>query len=153
MTTDNFCFYWQNRLIQNSQTGGQRYSDTSLFSIPWIKKWKTLTFWKMSFLWLCPDAWKIKYKDFLFQISCLRARVHHSATSYDNVITLFYPSLTLRQNKLECLSLPGFSSKLNIWGDSGANLSGVSYRYSTLGLRTQSFFQREPTVGSWLIQS
>jgi hypothetical protein len=33
MTTDNF-FYLQNRLIQTSQTGGQRYSDTSPFSIP-----------------------------------------------------------------------------------------------------------------------
>jgi len=35
MTTDNFYFYLQNRLIQTSQTGGQRYSDTSPFSIPW----------------------------------------------------------------------------------------------------------------------
>ncbi len=35
MTTDNFSFYLQNRLIQTSQTGGQRYSDTSPFSIPW----------------------------------------------------------------------------------------------------------------------
>jgi hypothetical protein len=34
MTTDNFCFYLQNRLIQTSQTGGQLYSDTSPFSIP-----------------------------------------------------------------------------------------------------------------------
>ncbi len=37
MTTDNFCFYLQNRLIQTSQTGGQWYSDTSPFSIPWLK--------------------------------------------------------------------------------------------------------------------
>jgi hypothetical protein len=29
MTTDNFCFYLQNRLIQTSQIGGQLYSDTS----------------------------------------------------------------------------------------------------------------------------
>ncbi len=36
MTTDNFCFYLQNRLIQTSQTGAQWYSDTSLFSIPWL---------------------------------------------------------------------------------------------------------------------
>jgi hypothetical protein len=36
MTTDNFCFYLQNRLIQTSQTGGQWYSDTSLFSIHWF---------------------------------------------------------------------------------------------------------------------
>ena len=37
MTTDNFCFYLQNRLIQTSQTGGQWYSDASPFSIPWIE--------------------------------------------------------------------------------------------------------------------
>jgi hypothetical protein len=36
MTTDNFCFYLQNRLIQTSQTGGQQYSETSPFSIPWV---------------------------------------------------------------------------------------------------------------------
>ncbi len=36
MTTDNICFYLQNRLIQTSQTGGQWYSDTSPFSIPCI---------------------------------------------------------------------------------------------------------------------
>ena len=34
MTTDNFCFYLLNRLIQTNKTGGQRYSDTSPFSIP-----------------------------------------------------------------------------------------------------------------------
>jgi hypothetical protein len=31
MTTDNFCFYLQNRQIQTSQTGGHWYSDTSPF--------------------------------------------------------------------------------------------------------------------------
>jgi hypothetical protein len=34
MTTDNFCFHLQNKLIQTSQTGGQWYSDTTPFSIP-----------------------------------------------------------------------------------------------------------------------
>ncbi len=34
MTTDNYCFYLENRLIQTSQTGGQHYCDTSPFSIP-----------------------------------------------------------------------------------------------------------------------
>jgi len=33
MTTDNFCFYLQNRLIQINKTGGQRYSDTFPFII------------------------------------------------------------------------------------------------------------------------
>ncbi len=37
MTTDDFCFYLQNRLIQTSQAGGQWYSDTSPFSILWLK--------------------------------------------------------------------------------------------------------------------
>jgi hypothetical protein len=32
LTTDNFCFYLHNRLIQ---TGGQLYSDTFPFSVPW----------------------------------------------------------------------------------------------------------------------
>ena len=38
MTTNNFCFYLQNRLIQTSFDwfgGGQRYNDTSPISIPW----------------------------------------------------------------------------------------------------------------------
>jgi hypothetical protein len=35
MTTDKFCFYLQNRLIQTGQTGGPQYIDTSPFSIPW----------------------------------------------------------------------------------------------------------------------
>jgi hypothetical protein len=35
MTTDNFCFTLQNRLIQTGQTGGQLYSDTSHISVPW----------------------------------------------------------------------------------------------------------------------
>ena len=34
MSTDNFCFYLLNRLIQTSPTGGQCYSDTPPFSIP-----------------------------------------------------------------------------------------------------------------------
>jgi hypothetical protein len=34
MTTGNFCFYLQNRLIQTSQTGGQWYCDTSLLVFP-----------------------------------------------------------------------------------------------------------------------
>jgi hypothetical protein len=37
MTNDNFCFYLQNRLIQTSQTGGHWYSDSSPFSIPWLR--------------------------------------------------------------------------------------------------------------------
>jgi len=42
MTHDNFCFYLQNGLIQTSQTGGQQYSNTSFFSIPWLCYWRLL---------------------------------------------------------------------------------------------------------------
>jgi hypothetical protein len=38
MTADKFSFYLQNRLIKTGQTGGQWYSDTSPFSIPWFQK-------------------------------------------------------------------------------------------------------------------
>jgi len=41
MTTDNICFYMQNRLIQTSQTGGEWYSDASPFSIPWLEHGQT----------------------------------------------------------------------------------------------------------------
>ncbi len=41
-TTDNFYFYLQNRPIQTSQTGGQWYSDTSPFSIPWLDALATM---------------------------------------------------------------------------------------------------------------
>jgi hypothetical protein len=34
MTTEVFCYYLQNRLIQTSQTGGQWYSDTSPLVFP-----------------------------------------------------------------------------------------------------------------------
>jgi hypothetical protein len=37
MAIDNFCFYLQNRVIQTSKTGGQWYSDTPPFSIPWYR--------------------------------------------------------------------------------------------------------------------
>jgi len=36
MTTGNYCFYLENRLIQTSRTGGQCYSDTYPFSVPWL---------------------------------------------------------------------------------------------------------------------
>ncbi len=42
MPTGNFWFYLQNRLNQTSQTGGQPYSDTSPFSIPWLRAWAAI---------------------------------------------------------------------------------------------------------------
>jgi hypothetical protein len=42
MTTEYFSFYLQNRLIQTSKTGGQWYSYTSPFSIPWLMGQRTL---------------------------------------------------------------------------------------------------------------
>ncbi len=48
MTTDNFCFYFQNGLIQTCQTGGQGYSDTSPFSIPWLHSPTWVTYMTLS---------------------------------------------------------------------------------------------------------
>ncbi len=47
MTTDNFYFYLQNRLIRTSQTGGQWYSDTSPFSIPWSNYYHLACFFQV----------------------------------------------------------------------------------------------------------
>ncbi len=59
MTTDKFCFYLQNRLIQTSQAGGQWYSDASPFSIPWTNTLYLLA-WRVSdkersFILLTPE--------------------------------------------------------------------------------------------------
>ncbi len=53
MTTDKFCFYLQNRLLKTSQTGGQRCSDTSPFSITWTANWLSMTHIKQ--FYLCMD--------------------------------------------------------------------------------------------------
>jgi hypothetical protein len=42
MTTDNFCFYLQNRLIQTSQTGGQWYSDIPPLVFPGLTQDRAL---------------------------------------------------------------------------------------------------------------
>jgi hypothetical protein len=51
MTTDNI--FLQNRLIQTIQTGGQGYSDTSPFSIPWPNMTERLSLGNPSNLVLC----------------------------------------------------------------------------------------------------
>jgi len=43
MTPDYFCFYLQNKLIQTCQTGGQWFSDTSPFNIPWLNELEHVT--------------------------------------------------------------------------------------------------------------
>ncbi len=49
-----FAFICKNRLIETSQTGGQRYSDTSPFSIPFMLglNWEDLKYFSNSFLQL-----------------------------------------------------------------------------------------------------
>jgi hypothetical protein len=68
MTSDN-CFYLLNRLIQTSQTGGQWYSDTSPFSIPWMGpcalKWLNYSF--ISFGLGCKHRDPLVYFLYLYQ--------------------------------------------------------------------------------------
>ncbi len=66
MTTDNFSFYLQNRLIQTSQTGGQLYSDTSPFSIPCLTLYRTNS-------WLSPKNLARYKHSGLFLIPVLRS--------------------------------------------------------------------------------
>ncbi len=61
MTTDNFCFYLQNRLILTSQAGGQLYNDTSHFSIPRLKS-------HFSYLLHAPSADVIKNQEIRLSI-------------------------------------------------------------------------------------
>jgi hypothetical protein len=63
MTTDNFCFYLQNRLIRASQTGSQQYSDTSPFSIPCINLSFIYTFDVL--LAKMPELTRVAYLPFL----------------------------------------------------------------------------------------
>ena len=56
-----FCFYLQNRLIQTSQTGGQQYSDTFLFSNPWWRLWRltSINYFLNNFLSLLNTMFKV----------------------------------------------------------------------------------------------
>jgi hypothetical protein len=60
MTTDNFCFYLQNRLIPTGQTGGQPYSDTSPFSIPCGNIQKQKYYLNMVINGKVMGAWELK---------------------------------------------------------------------------------------------
>ncbi len=81
MTTEFFCFYLKNRLIQTSQTGGQWYSDTSPFRIPWccalVRQWQNTKLWWYCqgilkggvSLYCCPPVWLVRnqpYDDWNF---------------------------------------------------------------------------------------
>ncbi len=50
MTTEIFCFYLQNKLIQISQTGGQLYSDTSPLVFPDYKLYMEQHVFKLSLI-------------------------------------------------------------------------------------------------------
>ncbi len=89
------CFYLQTRLIQTSQTGGQRYSDTSPFSIPclniqvvyqliqflissqkflikYLSSFSPLTLFLPSWLtnWRLADALQLKLNTLIKKIQC-----------------------------------------------------------------------------------
>jgi len=64
MTTNNFCFYLQNRLIQTSQTGGQQYRDSPPLVFPGWVIWCHITQHKNTHhndtqhdLLICDTAW------------------------------------------------------------------------------------------------
>ncbi len=66
MTTDNYCFYLQNRLIQEGQTEGQWYSDTAPFSIPcfYSREFKSQEEWQSLISIAKLDINNLLYKGF-----------------------------------------------------------------------------------------
>ncbi len=86
MTTDNCCFYLQNRLIQTSQTGGQRYSDTSPFSFPWAEPQRKLTSVRA---WARPRPVGLRRKTGGNGNERRRGASHRVASSGDNITNFF----------------------------------------------------------------
>jgi hypothetical protein len=104
MTTDNFCFCLQNRLIQTNQTGGQWYSDTSPFSIPWLKvRLHMRRRWR--FVKIGHFSWK-SHRQRYEELVCATLK-RGPLTQY---LEESYPQLTNGSNKLECSSLASLSS-------------------------------------------
>ncbi len=84
MTTDNFCFHLQNRLIQTSQTGGQQYSDTSPFSIPWIS---TLAYYDNGVNYGCEKFYSIgQRKKWLYFVALNWSRLDEEEVESDKKI-------------------------------------------------------------------
>ncbi len=147
MTTDNFCFYLQNRLIQTSKTGGQQYIDTTPYSIPCGLYYKPMTIvnddsrvvnkLKTS---LTDDARVVIYYVYSadhWQPYVPNVRPCKPALTLPpgvNVIKKFPLSLKMRPNELEHLSLETLSSHvLEIEGKARANPIGVPFRCFLLG--------------------
>ncbi len=117
MTTDGFCFYLQNRLIQTSQTGGQRCSDTSPFSTPWFRRSRTYKIYYINypFIWLAYNFCLIKYalKCMVYRVEVQqpgvmflgKARAHPSKAPFRYSTLWQAPGLTHKhQNRLERLT-------------------------------------------------
>jgi hypothetical protein len=66
MTTDNFCFYLQNRSIQTSQTGGQRYSDTSFPALIFKQLKNGLAYYGKKFYWTSPRRIFVQVGNWIF---------------------------------------------------------------------------------------
>jgi hypothetical protein len=88
MTTDNCCFYFQNRLIQTSQTGGQWYIDTFPFSIPW----------STTKLHCIPKFLKMQYRLFVCCVNDREGFITLPAGA--NAIRLFWRNFRHYQRKL-----------------------------------------------------
>ncbi len=100
MTTDNFCLYLQNRLMQTSQTGGQQYNDTSPLVLPGttIDEGWTLTEWST-------------YQTFKNKLECFiwRQFFHASLITVVRSEPILTEFLSYVSKKLDCLSLDHFS--------------------------------------------
>jgi hypothetical protein len=113
MTTDNFCFYLQNRLIHTSQIGGQWYSDTSPFSIPW-RVILALDLRKSSTVWIWQHDKRTDENKIL--LNCARQLMKNKGEkqAWACIIKLITAVIYGFCNKLECLAHSSLISRSNI---------------------------------------
>jgi hypothetical protein len=118
MTTEIFCFYLQNILIQTSQKGVQWYSDTSPFSIPWLRAWLTkflsLHFYLFKvFTWDGPETYVSLCMDGPWADSTkLFTAVRHFLTAAFILILCFRPRLV--HITVESLKLSAFRLRFRL---------------------------------------
>jgi hypothetical protein len=105
MTTDNFCFYLQKRLIQTSHTGGQWYSDTSPFSI----LDKHSSFYVRILVGRGQKVLKREHLDVVWCFGSGESPAGGPVVKFDK--TFFSLMLKFRENKLVHLTLPEKHSK------------------------------------------
>jgi hypothetical protein len=96
MTTDNFCVYLQNRLIQTSQTGGQWYSKPSPLYYSLVKPTTTDQSMIVPVKWFS-TKWRRAFRTTGDKVHLLHKT---SLTTLEPAVQLIFVSCSVQQNGL-----------------------------------------------------